>query len=327
MDGLMEYFEINPARAKAKKPIWDEPEWYAEEKLDGWRFLMHIGKDLERTYMTGRRESKRTGMLSEKGECARPLWPSGYELGYTVLDGEVMPPEGAGFRDIASIMNVEPIKAEQRIAEIGPPLYYAFDILWFNGEDVRGLSYLERKALLNQAFSGINSPNMLILPHWADANEERFNAIIAQGGEGVILKHFAGEYGEDWIKVKRKHTLDVVITGFTDARVGRTGKYVGLIGAAIISVYGSHGQLLEVGQVSGMTDDIRRHMSANKSEWLGTVIEIEASGFAKDRLWHPRYKRHRPDALPRSATLAKMRVDLGMDEQSNPVMAGQQSLF
>lgn len=312
----MSYLEIEPARAKSKNErilerLMDDPEWVAEEKLDGWRFLLHFGGELDRCYMTGRRTSEVTGKLSEKGLCAPCLWPKwDDDLGYTVIDGEVMPPLGAGFRDLAGIMNVTPEQAEVRIAEIGKPHYYAFDLLFLDGKDVRGKSWLERKHLLGKLI--LELENSLI--HFVCHNENKrsyYADVVGSGGEGIVLKDICAEYGEGWVKLKKESTLDVVVTGFTAAKFGVTGKYDGQIGAAKVSVYSSTGQLIEVAQVSGMDDATRLHMTNSPDEWLGKVIEISAYKWAKDRLQHPRFKQLKVEADPKHATFSKMMADLG----------------
>lgn len=310
---MKEYLEIEPARAKHKDPetYWTDELWIAEEKLDGWRFLMHFGGDFDRVYMTGRRISSETGRFSEKGLCAECLWPSWDNIGYTVIDGEVMPPDGAGFRDIAGIMNVDPDSARARIAEIGQPKYRIFDILFFDGKDLRHLPWFRRRAFFWQFINEHKrNANIISVPSYS-TRREHYDEVIKNGGEGVILKDTNASYGEGWIKVKREVTLDVIITGFTKAKFGVSGKYHGQIGAAVCSVATSTGGLVEVAQVSGMTDEIRRHMTDNPNEWLGTVIEIAAYKWAKDRLQHPRFKRHKPESSPASATFTKMMQDLG----------------
>jgi ATP-dependent DNA ligase len=307
---MKEYLEIEPGRAKAKNErvvdeLMDDPEWVAEEKLDGWRFLVHFGGELERAFMTGRRTSEITGRLSEKGLCAECLWPAWEDVGYTVIDGEVMPPIGAGFRDLAGIMNVTPEQALVRIGEIGEPHYYAFDLLYLNGQDVRSRPYLERKHLLTKLVPELGNGRIHLLEHRED-KRVAFKDIIGSGGEGVCA-----EYGEGWVKVKRETTLDVIVTGFTEAKFGVTGKFHGQVGAAKVAVYSSRGTLIEVAQVSGMDDATRLDMTNNPGRWLGTVLEISAYKWAKDRLQHPRFKRHKPEADPKHATLVKLMQDLG----------------
>ena len=318
--------QIEPARAKAVRPDkipWGDPLWYAEEKLNGWRFLMHFGGGLDRVYLTGRRYSSVTGVLSEKGLCARPVWPLDVRFGYTVLDGEIMAPAGYGFRDIAGIMNVEPEDAERRIAETGPPTFHVFDCLWFDGHDIREEPAVERRGSAGRMVMACQNPLIRMIPKM-HPTLDNFDTICAQGGEGVVMKNIAAEYGESgsWIKAKKVVTLDVVVTGFTDAREGKTGKFLGQIGAVLVSVYSSTGELLEVGKVSGMDDETRAHMTENKKGWIGTVVEIACSEFAKDRLFHPRFKRARPEANHRHCTLEKMMQDLGATK--NQVVQGPQ---
>lgn len=304
------YEEIQPAKAKKKRPdkLWGDPYWIAEEKLDGWRFLMHLGGGLERVYLTGRRTSRETGRLSEKGLLVPELWPDSRGLGYTVLDGEIMSPTGR-WRDIAGIMNAgDRASAQKRIAEIGLPTFNAFDVLYSDGQDVRDLTLLKRRLLLTSTAEILGVGLIQPVP-----NElATYHKIVDAGGEGVILKNLFATYGESgaWVKVKKEPTVDVVVTGFTDAKFGVTGQYFGQIGAAKISVYTTKGQLVEVGKVSGMDDDTRRDMSDNPGRWIGTVIEVAAQEFAKDRLRHPRYRRRRDDADPRAATFTKMMADL-----------------
>ncbi len=308
--------QLPPARAKHVSDkrlgtIWDDPSWVAEEKMNGWRFLMHVGGELDRTHLTGRRISSVTDEYSEKGMCVPCLWPTTL-MGYTVLDGEILPPEGVSFHDIAGIMNVDPESAAEEIRRIGEPRYRAFDVLFADGRDYREHSYLERRDILKVIVDELAHPLITMVPS-GPATQSTFDSIVEAGGEGVILKNIFAAYGDSgaWVKVKREATLDVVVTGFTDAKFGKTGKYHGQIGAVVVAVYLRDGTLVEVGQVSGMDDATRLQMTANPGQWVGTVIEITAQEFGRERLLHPRYGRPRPDASPREATYEKMMRDLG----------------
>lgn len=347
----MTILQLDPARAKSRNPdkLWNDPEWQMEEKLNGWRFLMHFGRDLDRTYLTGRRTSRVTGELSEKGLLVPQLWVTNTQLqsavwatitkfgelpptfrpdvGYTVIDGEILPPGGSGFRDIAAFMNSDHATAQTAITKHGPPTYSAFDVLYADGQHVRESPMIERRRILERILRSIRNPLIQLVPQLPPARDV-YDTIVAGGGEGVILKNICAAYGESggWIKVKRCSTLDVIVTGFTDARFGRTGRIVGQIGAARVSVRLSTGELVEVARVSGMDDITRRDMTDHPERWLGRVIEIEAQEFAKERLAHPRFRCARPDADPAHATYAKMMEDLGVDaRESTRVVTGEQT--
>lgn len=337
--------QLEPARARAKDPskIWDHPLWKLERKLNGWRFLMHFGRELDRTYLTGRRISDRTGVFSEKGLLVPQLHVRGRMLyqppmfssesttyaqplcDYTVLDGEIMPPPGCGFRDIASFMNTDYHQAQSSIAKWGSPTYHAFDALFVDGQDVRQQPMLERRRLLCNALDGIHNPLIKRVEQYSP-RKSFFETEIATGGEGVVLKRIDGTYGESgaWIKVKRVTTLDVVVTNFTQAKFGRTGKYEGQIGAVVVSVRDTSGAMTEVAQVSGMDDATRRHMTDHPGEWLGRVVEIEAQEWGRDRLLHPRFVRLRSDVDPTFCTFRKMMEDLGQETEGR-VVSGEQA--
>lgn len=311
----MIHLEIEPATAKRVgehrlDQYFDDSMWVAEEKLDGWRELIHFGGGLDRLYLTGRRTSSETGKFSEKGHLVQMLSPNklSVDLGYTILDGEVIPPVGAGFRDLSSILNSSPEESARSVLKLGPPRFVAFDVLFYDGVDMRENPLIERQNFLREAINRYGNPLVNAIQGVKDSRAH-YESIVEAGGEGVILKDLTSAYAEpgSWIKVKRYSTLDVIVTGFTEGK----GKYVGQIGAAIVSVLSSSGQTLDVGQVSGMTDEVRLDMTQSPGDWIGRVIEIAAQEFAKERLRHPRFKRVRQDSDPTSCTFEKMMRDLG----------------
>lgn len=316
--------KIIPAGADAKpwdklEPLFDDDAWYAERKLDGWRFLLHFGGGLDRIYLTGRNVTK-DGTLSERGLHVPLFTPEAAALrkwGYTVLDGEVMPPDGAGFRDINGIMGKTAVeKALARIKAIGHPEYHVFDCLFYNGTDNRSQPQHARKKHADHIVREVwpdEAPvySTVVQRHGKLAFYERE---IADGQEGIILKRSDAPYGEGWLKVKRMHTLDVVITGFTEANEGKTGKFKGLVGAVVVSVYRG-GKLVEVGQVSGMDDETRIDITDHTRYYMGKALEIKAQEFAKNRLRHPRWSRMRTDINATACTWEKMQRDLAANKK------------
>src|ERR1700721_973168 len=151
------------------------------EKLNGWRFASHYGRSLERVYMTGRSVSKVTGLYSERGAHAPCLWPTNTDIGYTVLDGEVMPPYGATFHDMASIMNSDPETAEESIKLLGKPSYHVFDILFYDGRDVRELAFEDRHYILCNAVMRARNELITVVPLVKPSREE-FRRIVDAGG-------------------------------------------------------------------------------------------------------------------------------------------------
>ena len=126
--------------------------------------------------------------------------------------------------------------------------------------------------------------------------QDYYDRIVKEGGEGVMIKnrhapYEPGKRSKGLLKVKRVDTWDVVITGFTEGQ----GKYSGLIGAV---KYGFNvgGKVVECGQASGMTDEMRVCFSRNRKKFTGKVMELEAQEISKKlALRHPRFVRMRDD--------------------------------
>jgi ATP-dependent DNA ligase I len=92
---------------------------------------------------------------------------------------------------------------------------FLFDLLHLNGNDVIDEPASERHRLLAQIV-----PTALLIPRIVTAElaeaEAFFADAVARGHEGVVLKSLdapyrAGRRGGEWIKVKPRHTLDLVI--------------------------------------------------------------------------------------------------------------------
>src|SRR5680860_1570724 len=96
-----------------------------------------------------------------------------------------------------------------------PLASYYFDLLHLDGDDLVDLPGRERFASLSQA-----SPVTLVVPrlitHEVSAATTFFEEMVRAGHEGVVVKSLeaayeAGRRGSAWVKVKPRHTLDLVV--------------------------------------------------------------------------------------------------------------------
>ena len=82
--------------------------------------------------------------------------------------------------------------------------YYVFDLLWLDGEDVRGLPLRERKALLRDALAWEDP--LRLNAYRNEAGEAMFEEACRKGWEGVIAKRADSVYtssrSRDWLKFK-----------------------------------------------------------------------------------------------------------------------------
>jgi DNA ligase-1 len=92
---------------------------------------------------------------------------------------------------------------------------FFFDLLHLDGTDLIDVPGLQRYALLSRIV-----PASLVIPRTVTADlvaaEAFFSDAVARGHEGVVVKSEDGRYaigrrGSEWIKVKPRHTLDLVV--------------------------------------------------------------------------------------------------------------------
>jgi ATP-dependent DNA ligase len=87
------------------------------------------------------------------------------------------------------------------------PVFYAFDLLWLNGKDLRTLPLLKRKERLRR----IITPGLPILyaDHVEGNGVRLFQCICALDLEGIVAKRKAGIYSAGWIKIKNPNYTQV----------------------------------------------------------------------------------------------------------------------
>jgi bifunctional non-homologous end joining protein LigD len=122
--------KIGPIIPGRRRDLFESAEWIYELKHDGFRVLAYLNGGRCRLVSRRGTEMKRFTDLSA---CIAK------ELKFTdaVLDGEVCALDGDGRPAFYDLMKRN-CKA----------VYYAFDIIWLNGRDLRNLSLLERKKIL-----------------------------------------------------------------------------------------------------------------------------------------------------------------------------------
>ena len=89
-----------------------------------------------------------------------------------------------------------------------PITFLAFDLLELNEENTRSQPYLKRKHLLGQLIGYDSDKTIRYLPHIAEIKRKMYEDVVADGGEGVILKRTDSIYEDgvrsrDWLKIKQ----------------------------------------------------------------------------------------------------------------------------
>jgi ATP-dependent DNA ligase len=211
-------------------------------------------------------------------------------------------------RVMGSAPKVAQLKADQlKTFERETPVAFCFDIQLAHYEGKE--TYRERRAdlddvLYNSAFPFTYMRMVDMLDYgW---HEPYYDHYVERGGEGVMMKNPESLYipggrpTKTWYKIKKYSTADVVITGYTEG----TGKYSGFIGAVKFSIWDTENKrYVEVGQCSGMTDQMRMLISSRREEYMHSVMEIKYFGFTAGTPRHPQFYRMRDDKEPQDCIL------------------------
>jgi len=276
-----------------KPECWvDDNEYVAERKLDGTRLKMHITNEGNR--FDTRRVSKKTELFMERTNNIphlRDLYRN--DLEGTVLDGEGLA-YSMKFKDTQSIIGSSPEKAWAKQETLGLLGFHAFDILFYQGLDLRDRPYKERHTALELVVRELNSEYVKICD-WIVRNKKTYyECMIEEGDEGIMLKNLNSIYGDKkgLIKAKRTERWTMIVTGFKPG----AGKYEGAVGSLKVSFYGDCADKFTY--ASGLDDAQRWDAIKNPQNWLGRVVEIEAQELTHTgSLRHPRFIDFRIDKV------------------------------
>jgi len=113
----------------------------------------------------------------------------------------------------------------RRAALRWPACYMVFDLLGFEGHDLRGLPLVERKKLLAPLLPPAGT--LRLAEHLEGDGAQIFSHVVGLGLEGVIGKRADSKYTPGrpgaWIKLKREQTIDLAVVGWSAAEGARTG--------------------------------------------------------------------------------------------------------
>ncbi len=222
-----------------------------EWKMDGARIQLHKSGDQVRIYT--RSSNAVTAAVPEIVETvqalpAREMILDGEAIAFTA-DGRPRPFQ-VTMRRFGRKLDVEKLRAEL------PMQAFFFDCLHFEGDSLTGRPARERFDALARAV-----PAALIIPRLvtasAPAAQDFYDAALASGHEGVMAKSLdapyeAGNRGASWLKIKRVHTLDLVVLAAEWGHGRRTGKLSNLHLGALDP---ATGQYVMLGKTfKGLTD-------------------------------------------------------------------------
>lgn len=226
-----------------------------EPKFDGFRAVSMVD-EAGAVRLWSRRGVAFNEAFPEIAAAVRERVPPG-----TVVDGEIVRWGPDGRLDFGALQRRH-VAGRRRndLARTEPCHYVVFDVLEADGADLRPKPLRERRAVL-EALLGGDDPGarVVVTPQTSDLEEALlwFDALAAQGIEGLVVKDAGGPYLEGrrrWWKVKRRVTAEAVVGGVTGTRRAPE--------SLILGRYDAEGRLRVVARTTPLAPSARTGLAA-----------------------------------------------------------------
>ena len=174
----------------AQKPQpFDHPDWIFEIKYDGFRALAYI-EDGECKLIS------RKNFVYKSYAVLRREMTSLIAAENAIIDGEIVCLSADGRPQFYELLYRR-----------NEPCFCAFDLLYLNGEDLRGLPLQERKRRLRKLIPSRKTSRVFFSDHIEENGKEVFRAACRMDLEGIVAKLKSAPYVADqrrstWIKIK-----------------------------------------------------------------------------------------------------------------------------
>jgi bifunctional non-homologous end joining protein LigD len=195
--------------------------WGHELKLDGYRLQLRV-------------EAGHATLKTRKGlewtDRFAPIAVAARSLPDCMIDGEVCALNEHGVPSFAALQGA---LSDEDTAEL---VFFVFDILFEEHEDLRGLALLDRKARLKELLEsqpGKTRDRIRYLEHFLTAGADVLNSACEIDMEGIVSKRLEASYSSDrngnWLKSKCRAGHEVVIGGWSSDQ--------GMLRSLIVGVY------------------------------------------------------------------------------------------
>ncbi len=285
---------IPPALATKIDKVPTGERWVHEIKFDGYRNQLHMANDDIKVFTrNGNDWTKRFRKVAADAYLINAK--------SAIIDGEIVVPAADGTTDFSVLQN-ELKGTSNKIVMV------AFDLMYLNGQDLRKLPLLERKAILQKLIA--KTPIQFSESFEIDGRE-MFKHACKTGLEGVVSKvrdsRYPTDRTNDWVKVTCAQRETLRIAGFALDGNKWDGLYIGRERA---------GQLIYAGKVDhGFTPAFEKELRtrlkplirktqpyakkiAHRGIWVepSLMAEIEyRAKSAEGKVRHPFYKGLRED--------------------------------
>jgi bifunctional non-homologous end joining protein LigD len=311
--------------AETRAEPFSKAGWVFEVKLDGYR-------------MRAACEDGEAILYSRKGldyaesfpEIARTVKAIPFEG--VILDGELVVLNDAGHPSFSKLQVRAKLGAREarRAAIESPATLYVFDVLAFEGYDLRKLPLLKRKEILRKVLP--QTGPLRYSEHFEKNGEALYEQVVTLGLEGIVAKKADSPYRDgrsgDWLKIRADRMDDFLVVGFSTPKGSRGG-----FGALHVGAH-KDGRLIYCGRAgSGFSGDQIDEISAQLQALVRKTPPCDppehgALPKGPDHTWvepklvcDVRYKEFTPDGLLRQSVFVRFRDD---KKPEDVVMPGEQ---
>lgn len=277
--------EIHPMLAESVEKPFDGSDWLFEIKWDGYRAVAFIENGKVR--LVSRNQNELTSRYPELRDM-----PQFVQAKNAILDGEVVALDDDGRASFSLMQQRTGFRpgGKRAIPKADVPvLYYAFDLLYLDGEDWRRVPLEERKRKL----SSILKPGdgLRYSDHYEEQGNALFNVAKTRGLEGIVAKKRASFYEErrsrEWLKIKIRQKIECVVGGYTVPEGSRAH-----FGSLVLGLYDDQKRLIHVGQAGSGFDQkslasmwqILKKLETKKNPFYGEVEALRKVSWVKPEL-------------------------------------------
>jgi bifunctional non-homologous end joining protein LigD len=267
-------------------------KWVHEIKFDGFRSQLHLRNGEATIYSRGGHDwTARYRSVAHQATKLRAQ--------HLVIDGEMVVLREDGTCDFWALQKGARASISERVT------YFAFDLLYLDGEDLRRLPFLERKELLRKALAA-SFDRIRFVEHFEADGPTVWVHAHKINVEGIISKRIDSPYrstrGGNWIKTPCQYRETLLVAGIAFDGENFSGLYL---------ARRKNGALLYAGKVEdGITDEtiarlrvrldplvIRRPSvsaaSKPNAKWVEPVVKVRIlhrGGLSAERVRHPLFE-------------------------------------
>src|SRR5580704_16272540 len=302
---------LEPMLATLADHPFSDPHWLFEIKWDGVRALAWI--DDGALMLRARSGADITERYPELASL-----PTVLSVRQAVLDGEIAALDAHGRSDFERLHQRMHVRApaETLVSRV-PVVFFAFDLLYCDGYDLRRSPLIERKQLLQRLLH--TSEKFRFSDHQMQHGKELFGLARDTGLEGIVAKRldspYVSERSMNWVKLKVTNTLDTVVGGWTAPRTtaiplgalllglyrGKKLRFIGHVGTGFDGkkLQELSGKLKKLASSSCPFDAVPE--TNENPSWVSPdlVARVKFSGWTQENaLRHPVFIALREDARP-----------------------------